>query len=305
MLGVHAVVVDPIDDSPGCSSVADLWTGKDGSDALAEVIVGKSRSDEMALVARRIEQLLASGAENIAVVFTKADVAHILLAQDLTRRGVVFADLLESSGSPSIDLQLFRGILKFYSRGCRLEDLLSLWPLFRSLNLASQPTAIVRRICEQLFDEFQVHSLEACAAKLQAGEKTEWKEVARIVGLLLPSWPAELTFAYALERFGAACAAFGLEVPAEWTPLAQFAKKQKESFPAAIIFSSLESFLPERVPTAKPVGKRSVRTRDIDDETAGRGHGLVPRCARRKQCRNLAGALGVLRLAVRRASPDY
>jgi hypothetical protein len=255
MLGVHGVVVDPIDDSPGCSSVADLWTGKNGSDSRAEVIVGKSRSDEMALVALRIEQLLASGAENIAVVFPKADVAHILLAQDLTRRGVLFADLLESSGSPSIDLQLLRGILQFYSRGCRLEDLLSLWPLLRSLNLATQPTAIVRRICEQLFDEFQVHSLEACVAKLQAGEKPEWKEVARVVGLLLPSWPTEFTFAYGLERFASACAALGLEIPGEWTPLAHFAEKQKESFPAAIVFGSLESFLPERVPTAKPVGK--------------------------------------------------
>ena len=259
-LGTHGTVVDPVDDGPGCAAVADLWTGTGGSAQQAEVIIGKSRSDEMGLVARRIEALLAGGAENIAVVFPKADVAHVLLARELTERAVVFADLLESSGSPSIDLQLHRSLVGFYAQAGRLEDLLELWPLLRSLNLVTATAAQVRRVCEELFDDFQVHGLEVCQPGFEKEEKREkpreeWKEVARIAAILLPVWPEEIAFADALARFRDVCAKLGLEPPSEWVALEQFGVRQDAVFPRAIVLRALAESLPQRVPATAAAGK--------------------------------------------------
>ena len=58
-----------------------------------------------------------------------------------------------------------------------------------------------RDVCERVFDARQTHSLAAMLPDLAARERPEWREVARVAGLLLPAWPDRLTLTDALERF--------------------------------------------------------------------------------------------------------
>ena len=255
LLGVETRLLDVPVPAASCAAVGALWSGEGGVVERARVLVGQTRADEMALVTEELARLLGAGADNIAVIFPRADAAHLRLAQLLAARGVPFSDLLETAGPPSIDAQLQRGLLAFYERGARLEELLTLWPLLRALNFVHQPLRVVRDTCERLFDEYQRHALAAFRDRLTGDNRTEQKEIARTVDLLLPAWPAELTLADALERFESVSAKFNLEPPVTWPALTAFARKETRRLPARVIFATLASFLVEKVPAEEVPGR--------------------------------------------------
>lgn len=255
LLGVEARLLDAPMPAAGGAAVGALWTGEVGSAERARVLVGQTRADEMTLVAEELARLVRAGADNVAVIFPRADAAHLRLTQLLAARGLPFSDLLETAGPPPIDARLQRGLLAFYERGARLEELLALWPLLRTLNFVQQPLRVVRDICERLFDEAQSHALAAYRDRLLGDTRAEGREVSRITELLLPAWPAELTLADALQRFEAVARKFNLEPPATWPALAFFATRETRPLPARVIFPTLADFLVTKVPANETPGR--------------------------------------------------
>jgi hypothetical protein len=256
LLGVEAELGLPDDPPAAGVAIAELWQRPPAeAPAGLRVLVGATRAAEMELVAREIARLRAAGAENIAVVFPRADAAHLRLARLLAERGVPFNDLLDTAAPAPVDTQLQRALLRFHARGARIEELLELWPLLHTLSFTTLAPAAARDVCERLFDERQTHALAALQERLAAGTRAEWKEVARIVALLLPPWPAELTLAEALERFARLCAHFHAELPETWPALADYAARDPAWLAAPIVFAALESFLPEQAPATGVAGR--------------------------------------------------
>jgi hypothetical protein len=255
LLGVEARPIDAPDPAGSCAAVAELWTGDGGSAERASVIVGDSRSDEMALVADAIDRLLGGGADNIAVIFPGAGAAHARLARLMGERGVPFADLIGTAGTPPVDTQIQRALADFYDRGCRLEEMLALWPLLRSLNLARLSPAEARTVCQRLFDEVQSHAVEPNVARLEGSRKAPWREVGRVARLILPGWPAILAPADALARFEAVRDKLMLAEPAGWPVLREFAKRAAEPMPARAILGAIRAFLPEKGPVTGAQGR--------------------------------------------------
>ena len=255
MLGVEAEIVEEMDPCESCVAVGELWTHESGSADRAEVIVGQTKTDEMVLVVKKIRSLLANGAENIGVVFPRADAAHLRLARLLTTQGVPFADLLETAGPPPIDVQVQLALVTFYERGARLDELLALWPLLRAIGLVNQTNAVARDVCERVFDETQSRALANNLARLQTRDRPEWREVARIVALLLPVWPIELTLRVALERFEQTCEKLGLELTSGWIALRSFAARSNEVYPLEVVLGTVKLFLPVKSAVTNPAGR--------------------------------------------------
>jgi hypothetical protein len=241
-------VVDIPEPANHCAGVADLWSGEGSSHGNAEIIVGRSRSDEMERVAERIEGLLREGAENISVIFPKADSAHAHLVRILDEKGVAFADLIGSAGTPPEDTQVQRSLVDFYERGCRMEELLALWPLLCALNLARISPEKARSVCQRLFDDHPVHGIEAHLDRMEKDGDGDRLEVARVGRLILPSWPAKLTLADALARFETARDGLAASAPSGWPELREFARRAPELLPAAAILEAIRAFLPEKGP---------------------------------------------------------
>jgi hypothetical protein len=255
LLGVEARVLDAPEPSANCGGVAALWIGERSPAVPARVLVGRTRADEMALVAGEIARLLADGADNIAVIFPRAGAAHLRLSRLLVERDIPFADLLEAAGAPPVDALLHRGLIGFYARGARLEELLGIWPLLRALNLTTFAPGAARSVCERVFDETQMHALAANARFLAANDRAEWREVARVAALLLPPWPDELPLADALARFAHICEQLHLSPPAAWPALTAFAQRETRPLPLRVVGAALASFLPESAPVADAPGR--------------------------------------------------
>ena len=255
LVGVSAQVCLPEGDVRSCAAVADLWAGRGGSSEQATVLVGKTRKDEMTLVADKLEALLKAGASSVAVVFPKADAAHTLLTRLLVARDVGFADLIEAAGSAPVDVEFQRALLRFYERGCRMEELLDLWPLLGALSVTTQTVGQARSVCEVLFDQVQSHRLDACLDRLSASSSPVWKETERIARLVLPPWPARLDFASALARFGDACERVSPGLSPEWPAWVRFAEREPAEFPASVVFKAMGAFLESRVPATGAPGK--------------------------------------------------
>lgn len=256
LLGAEARLVDAPEPLESCAPVAELWTGDAGSGERAEVIVGCSRSDEMEHVADAVSRLLGEGADNIAVIFPGAGAAHALLARLLEERGVPFADMIGTAGTPPVDTRIQRAMVDFYERGCRLEELLAIWPLLRSLNLARLAPAQARAACQELFDEVQSHSVEPQVGRLDGSKDASWREVGRVARLLLPAWPGMLPPADALALFEAARGRLMLAEPAGWPALREFAKRATAPMPAHALLGALRAFLPEKGPVGGAAGRR-------------------------------------------------
>ena len=255
LLGVEAAVVDAPDPQETCSELAGVWIGDASSAAKAEVIVGRSAPDEMERVADALAGLLGRGADNVAVIFPGPGAAHERLARLLDRRGVAFADMIGSSAPPPLDTRMQHAIVDFYERGCRLEELLALWPLLRALNLAAVSPERARAVCAKLFDSAQSHGVEPHLKALEGSRDLEWREVGRVARLLLPSWPVRLTFAQALDRFEAARDRLMLGAPPGWAPLREFAKRADEPMHSGAILEAIRAFLPEKGPAAGSRGR--------------------------------------------------
>jgi PD-(D/E)XK nuclease superfamily len=255
LLGVEARVLDAPEPSAGCGDVAALWTGERGPDVRARVIVGRTRADEMALVADEVARLLTAGADNIAVVFPRASAAHLRLSRLLVARGIVFADLLETAGAPPVDALLHRSLVNFYARGARLDELLEIWPQLHALSFTRCAPGAARNVCERVFDETQTPTLAANLPLLAAHDRTDGREVARVAARLLPPWPDELPLADALARFARTCEQLQLVPPAAWTGLAAFAQRETRPLPLRAVCAALASFLPASVPVADAPGR--------------------------------------------------
>lgn len=247
-LGVDALPVDYPDPESGASGVADLWSGEGRSAEGAEVLVGASKSDETVLVADAVERLLGDGAETVGVLFPWAGSAHARLARLFEQRGIAFTDLLGVAGTPPVDSQVQRGLVDFYARGCRLEELLALWPLLRFLGHAKCTLAEARHACEELFDETQTHGLDNHLGRLQASDNVASREVARVAALLLPAWPERLTAADAVTRFEAVRDRLLLGEPSGWSVLQAFARCATEPMSARSLLGAVREFLPEKGP---------------------------------------------------------
>jgi hypothetical protein len=255
-LEAQAVPIDAsYDPAQTCAPVADLWTGTEGSADLADILVGYSRSDEVGRVVAAVSRLLASGSRNIAVVFPGAGSAHARLLGLLEKKGIPYADLIGTSGTPPIDIRIQRALVDFYERGCRIEELLSLWPLLRSLNLTTLTPAEARTACQRFFDEFQSHAIEPNVEHLTSSDRDGWQEVGRVAKLLLPAWPERLTALDALDRFEAARDRLTAAEPAGWPALREFAKRAPEPMPASNLLGAIRTFLPEKAPASVAPGK--------------------------------------------------
>lgn len=251
LLGVEAQPIDAAEPAESCEAVGALWGRGTAVPGPVRVIVGRTRGDEMRLVAREIGARLAAGAENIGVVFPHADPAHLALARQLAEQGVAFVDLLETAGPPPLDGQVQRAVLAFYERGARVEALLALWPLLRATGAVTVAPADARRAVERSFDARQTHAVAAQCA--------DWEQVApelaRVAALLLPAWPAEITLGDALTKFRAVCAALDLEAPEGFGPLDALATRETAPLPGAVMLAALGSFLPAQHPVAAVPGR--------------------------------------------------
>jgi len=255
VLGVEARSRGASDPPEGCGAVAELWSGSEGSAERAEVIVGRASPDEMERVADAVSRLLGEGADNVAVVFPGPGPAHARLARRLGKRGVAFADLIGTAGTPPVDMRIQRALVDFYERGCRIEELLALWPLLRSLGLAKIPLAKARAACQRLFDNVQSHSIEGREGMLEGLDRRHGSEVARVARLLLPGWPRELSPADALARFESVRGRLALAEPAGWPVLRAFAAQVAEPMPASALLEAIRSFLPEKGPAPDSPGR--------------------------------------------------
>jgi hypothetical protein len=248
ILGINQEVVEAPDPTESCASVAELWGGEGKLAENVEVIVGRSRLEEMERVAERIVSLLRSGSDNIAVVFPRADPAHVRLARRLDALGVPFADLIGTSGTPPTETRVQRAMVDFYEKGGRLEELLALWPLLKAQNLVRITVGKAREACQRLFDRVQSHAVEPQLALLEASEDAEGREVGRVARLLLPAWPAKLTLSDALDLFESARDRINPGAPAGWAALRDFAGRVPELMPAGAILEAIRAFLPEKGP---------------------------------------------------------
>ena len=253
LLGVEAQPIDATEPAESCEAVGARWGRGAAAAGPVRVLVGRTRGDEMRLVAGEIAALLAAGAENIAVVFPHSDPAHLALARLLAERGVDFVDLLETAGPPPLDVQVQRALLAFYERGGRIEEFLALWPLLRATGAVTLSLADARRATERSFDARQTHQV--------AVHRADWEqdapELARVAGLLLPAWPAEITLGDALKKFRAVGAALDLEEPEGWGPLDALAARETGSLPGKVVLDALGSFLPEKFPVTAAPGRGS------------------------------------------------
>ncbi len=242
-----------------CASVGALWTREPALESTrrATVLVGRTRGDEMNLLADAIAERLDAGAENIGVIFPRADAAHLRLASLLAARGVPFADMIEGAAMPAADVQAQRALIAFYAGGARVDDLLELWPLLRALGAGNDERVNltlgrVRRACERSFDELHTHAL--------AAHVDLWRErepaLAEIAGKLLPAWPEELTLGDALKRLADVCEALGVVPPEGLGVLANFAKEcGDELYPSRVVLAALDEFIPAKAPPAEAPGK--------------------------------------------------
>lgn len=254
-LGVNPLPIDAPAPTQTCESVAAWWTGivEEGTasgcgDVFPRVLVGRTRTDEMRLVADEVVRLLDGGAEDIAVIFPKADVAHVQLGRLLAERAIPFVDLLPGVGAVSLETQTQRALLGFYENGGRLEDLLELWPLLMASGFTEISMGKARDVCERLFDERQTHALDACVELLAGRTRPEWKEVQRVSTHLLPVWPDELTLADALTRYQVVCERLALALPAGWSALAAFSERETRVLPVREVLAVLVCFIPSKSP---------------------------------------------------------
>lgn len=259
LLGVSAASVGSPDDVSSRDDVADLWRANASARnptlpqrAPARVVVGRSRRDEMTLVADEITRALADGADHVGVIFPAADTAHAVLKEALRARRVPFHDAIETMGASTLETQLHRALLAFYQRGARLEELLELWPLLRAAGQVKLTLGVARDVCARLFDDQQTHAALAYAERLRASNRPESREVARILDQLLPPFPAEIRIAQALERFSGVCAAFGLPVPPSFGTLGVLAERESRILPTATLLEALLSFVPEGARMVEP-----------------------------------------------------
>ena len=215
--------------------------------------MGVSRADEMELVARKIDALLASGAENIGVIFPVSDASHLRLADLLARRGVAFSDQLETVSAPPDFIQAQCALLAFYERGCRLEELGALWPFLSLFGQTELPLPAARAVLEQLYDRCQSHSLPACLKTLGENKdgRVDWEKTSKVAAALLGregelAWPDKIVFSNALDLFSSACARLGFgELPMQ-KALQDFAALETRPLPAAVVCETFRAFLSER-----------------------------------------------------------
>ena len=154
-----------------------------------------------------------------------------------------------------MDIAIQRALADFYGRGCRLEELLALWPFLRFLNLTELTPARARAGCQRLFDEIQSHGIEPHVERLATSDRDDWRELGRVARLLMPRWPDPLTPADALDRFEAARDRLTAGEPAGWGALREFARRATEELPLAALLEAIRSFLPEKAPANKAPGK--------------------------------------------------
>jgi hypothetical protein len=254
VLGVESIVLDA-EPRETCAPVAELWHGGGGSADRADILVGRSRSDEMERVAGAVGRLLAAGSSNIAVVFPGAGPGHARLIGLLERMKVPYADLIGVSGTPPIDIRIQIALVDFYERGCRLEELLALWPLLRSLSLTELTPGRARAVCQGIFDEFQSHSIAPRVELLAGSDRDDWPEVGRIARLLMPAWPDALTPRDALDLFEAARDRLKVAEAPGWPALREFAARVAEPMPAVALLGAIRSFLPEKGPASTAPGR--------------------------------------------------
>jgi hypothetical protein len=254
-LAVAKRSVDDAEPQETCAAVAELWAEGRGSADRAGVVLGLSRSGEMEQVALAVGRLLAGGSENIAVILPGAGPAHARLVGLLDAAGTAYADLIGIPGTPPIDVAIQRALVDFHGRGCRLEELLALWPLLRSLSLANLTPARARVVCQDLFDDAQTHAVGPLLGRLEGSDDPDWKEVGRVARLLLPEWPDPLTPPQALALFEAARDRLTLAEPPGWNALRDFAGRAAEPMPAAALLEAIRSFLPEQGPLIASPGK--------------------------------------------------
>lgn len=265
VLGVSASPLEsaasstPIGGDDNCAAVGALWTREPAPEATrrATVLVGRTRGDEMNLLADAIVERLDAGAENIGVLFPRADSAHLRLAALLAEREVPFADMIEGAAMPAVDVQAQRALVAFYAGGARVDDLLALWPLLRALGAGNDEQVNltlgrVRRACERSFDELHSHALAAHVGLWRRSAPA----LAEIAEKLLPAWPGELTLRDALERLSRACEALGIAPPENLGALEAFAKKAgDEPYPARVVLAALDEFIPAKASPAGAPGK--------------------------------------------------
>ncbi|HVU15711.1 MAG TPA: PD-(D/E)XK nuclease family protein [Candidatus Didemnitutus sp.] len=253
-LAMEASVLDDIFEAAG-RRVADLWTGADGDPSAANISIGRTREDEVALVARQIVQLLAAGAKDIAVVFPRADAAHRRLAGLLADHQIPFNDLIEAAAPPAPEIQLQAALLRFLRRGTRLEEMLALWQHLQLIGATTVDPSAAREACERAFDETQDHVLEPNRALWETSERTLGREMARVAALLPSAWPDAVTLSDAVTRFAAMSHAFRLPLPQGWNAFVRYAEREPREFPSGLVLEALANLLPSKGAVTEASGR--------------------------------------------------
>ncbi len=245
-----------------------------------ELLLAAHRRAEAELIVDRVRRWIAEDAadeDDIAVVFPGPGPLHRLVSARLRALGLPHHDLVGRVAAPPVDTQLLRGVIAFWAKGGRLDEVLALWPRLHALNLAelSADYGAFRREIDERFHTTCDHSLAAAVAldtpppaaaapataterdpdaPLSAREKRSAAsaDLHRLASALLPAWEPRLSLADAASRLRAVATAWGLTLPEGFATLDAFAKKDSTLWPRDALAETLLAFLPETVPAEEP-----------------------------------------------------
>ena len=246
-LGVAATPVEEpgeeLGHAPGTEGVAARWQ------------FGATRADEAEIIVEQVCAWLEAGLDatgDLGVIFPGPGPLHRLVSARLRDLGVPHHDLVGRGAAPPPDTQLLRGVVEFWSRGGRLDELLTLRPRLKALGLAGQEAddAAFRAHVEEVFHATCEHELAAtdhAAGEAEAAEKISDAEadLRRLAEVLLPAWPEQLALADALRRVEAVGAAWGLQTPEGFETLTGFAARETGLWPRELVAELVLAFLPE------------------------------------------------------------
>jgi hypothetical protein len=201
--------------------------------------------DEATWIVEEALRLHVAGAKSVAVVVPGPGVLHDAVAREFKKKGVEHADFVSRSMPGGSDLAVQRGVVGFQARGCRMDDLVALWPLLKGTGSVRVGRAPVRRALDRLFSDNPVHGLGAHVEIIAGSSQGALKEVSRFLEGVGGIWPSLLSAEEALVRFHSACAGLGLEPAVDLSVFEGFSRRCTDRFETSSILAFLGSFLSE------------------------------------------------------------
>jgi hypothetical protein len=242
----------------------------------AECLLGAAREDEAELIVRRLYRWLeedagGSVAGDIGVIFPGPGPLHRLVSARLRALGFPHHDLVGRSATAPVDTLILRGVIEFWARGGRLDEVLALWPRLKALNLAGMQAteAEFRGHVEARFHATCDHALAAAVAPIAASasdssaslddpdaEGDGAADLRRLAATLLPPWPARVTLAIAMARLMEVTRAWSVSPPEGFATLVAFSALDGREWPRELVAELALEFLPEVAVADEPAPQR-------------------------------------------------